>query len=703
MISKLTATTPEILLETSPQFKKEALRAVLGIICFIVVYLFLFALSLCLVALCFYAGGMVMIAKPGGLTILFGLGAIGCGIMVFVFLIKFLFASSQADETDSIELSEADYPKLFQSIRSIAEQVGTQMPKKVFISPDVNACVFYNSSFWSMFLPVRKNLKIGLGLVNAVNISELEAVIAHEFGHFSQKSMKVGSWVHQVNRIIYDMLFNNQHFAKGLDSLAKVHGIFYLFAILTIKIIQGIQWVLRQVYKVVNKSYLGLSRQMEFHADLVAASIYGSNNVIHALLRSELASACYETTLDICTKAWQEKKVASEFYAAHSFVLQHVGQDHQFTFQGNLPVIKEQEGSNFSRINYKDQWSSHPTIQERKMHLEPFNLTAGVNNSSAWFLFREETALKNSLTKKLYRNIPQEEIKEVLDLAGFEVFLKKELDRASFPPLFKGYYDLRQVEAFDVEEVSAEPFVFTTFEEVFDEDTASIPKKLRFLRQDLAVLQAIESGHIETRSFDFEGQKYKVKEAPLVINQLQEELRLVEERLKASDRRLFRYFYAVSQLSESEALKKDYQAYFHKCTESDSFIECVNAMMEPLGPIFRGETIPVETILEKINKLKKVHEPAFKSSLQQWSECFSSVSGLRESVDKFLSSDYQYFHEQSFFENELQELNNLVQDCWEEISTYLLEQFKAITVKQAQIVVMEADEQKMLQGQTTKK
>jgi len=33
---------------------------------------------------------------------------------------------------------------------------------------------FYNSSFWSMFLPVRKNLEIGLGLVNSINISEFK-------------------------------------------------------------------------------------------------------------------------------------------------------------------------------------------------------------------------------------------------------------------------------------------------------------------------------------------------------------------------------------------------------------------------------------------------------------------------------------------------------------------------------------------------
>jgi Zn-dependent protease with chaperone function len=212
----ITAAATADLLAPTAQYKREAFKAVLSILLFIIVYFALFVLSIGLVALCVYLGVMLMLVKIHWLTILLGLGLIGCSVMVLVFQVKFLFASSKTDESDSIEITESDHPKLFQSIRSLSERIGTPMPKKVFLSPDVNAAVFYNSSFWSMFLPVRKNLKIGMGLVNAVNVSQLEAVIAHEFGHFSQRSMKIGSWSYQVNRIIFDMLYNNNGFAEKL-------------------------------------------------------------------------------------------------------------------------------------------------------------------------------------------------------------------------------------------------------------------------------------------------------------------------------------------------------------------------------------------------------------------------------------------------------------------------------------------------------
>jgi Zn-dependent protease with chaperone function len=627
-----------------------------------------------------------MAFKVTWITLLLGLGIIGCGIMVFVFLVKFLFASSKADESDCIEVKEADQPQLFLSIRSIASRVGTPMPKKVLISPDVNACVFYNSSFWSMFLPVRKNLKIGLGLVNAVNISELESVIAHEFGHFSQRSMTVGSWVYQVNRIIYDMLFNNEGYGENLRSMASVNSMFELFALVTIKIVEAIQWVLRQMYKAVNKSYMGLSRQMEFHADHVAASVCGSNNAIRALFRVEFASTCYETTLGICNNTWQQKIAAADFFTAHLYVMQYTGELRQLAFEGALPVSVEQDESSNSRINYKDQWSSHPTLRERKDHLESCSVTGTVNTLPAWALFREEAALKEALTRKIYRSVAKEEVKEELDTESFQVLLKAELEKDALPAVFKGYYDQRQVEAFDVEAVAAESFAFTSFKDVFDEDTATLPRRIAAIHQDLAVLQAISDGHIETESFDFEGQKYDAKEAAAIMVQLQEELETLQEKLQAGDRRLFRYSYAVMQLTEAEALKKDYLVYFQRRAAVDRYLECVNALMEPLGPVFRGETIPIELILTKVGKLKEEHEPAFKEALRKLPESFSLPPELQGSIDKFLASDFQYFHEQSFFDNELKELANLVQECWETISRNLFEQFKVIAEMQAQSI-----------------
>lgn len=216
-------------LQPSPAFKKQVVHVLFSIIAFLLLYVLLVVAALALAAGCVWLGLFVIFAAPKGFVILIGVGLMALGVLIVWFLLKFLFAVSKDDMSHAIEVTEATQPKLFAFIRQLVAETGTQFPKKIFLTPDVNASVFYNSSFWSMFFPVRKNLNIGLGLVNTINVAEFKAVMAHEFGHFSQRSMKLGSFVYQVNRIIYNMLYDNSGYSKLLEGFANISGIFALF------------------------------------------------------------------------------------------------------------------------------------------------------------------------------------------------------------------------------------------------------------------------------------------------------------------------------------------------------------------------------------------------------------------------------------------------------------------------------------------
>ncbi len=149
--------------------------------------------AVALALLCGYGGILLIAFLPKFITLMIGIGRIGLGVMVFFFLLKFLFKRNLIDRSNLIEVNARDQPILFEFIRILTKETQTSFPKKVYLSSDVNACVFYNSGFWSMFLPVRKNLQIVLCLVNSLNVSEFKAILAHEFGHFSQKSMKLAA------------------------------------------------------------------------------------------------------------------------------------------------------------------------------------------------------------------------------------------------------------------------------------------------------------------------------------------------------------------------------------------------------------------------------------------------------------------------------------------------------------------------------
>lgn len=676
--------TPDKLLQPSASFKQEATKSIIAIVVFMLVYLLLMAASVALVIAAFYAGIAIISLKPGIYTILAGVGIMGVGVMVFVFLIKFLFSSNKEDNSNSIEITEEDHPKLFATIYEIAEQTGTKRPKKVFLSPDVNACVFYNSSFWSMFLPVRKNLKIGLGLVNAVNASELKAVIAHEFGHFSQRSMKLGSWVYQVNKIIYDMLFNNRGYADSLNAVGNIHGILAIFAYITVGIVGAIQWILRQVFKLVNKSYLGLSRQMEFHADLVAASYYGTNNVINALHRIDYAAVCYSTTLHLCNTALKQKKTVTDFYANHYKVQAHVAALNGFTIDHGLAQPK-QNNAVTNRVNFKDQWASHPTHGERETYLQPFGLEGPVDHRSAWEFFTDAPAWKQRLTEMLYTDLTPEQKVEKMEDGSFEQLLNDQMKRFSFPSLFGEYYDNREVTVFDAAAVAAQPYTIQPLEVWFGEEQKNLPKKLQLIEQDIAVLDAIAKKTIDTTSFDFDGKKYRRSEAVEIMATLEGEKESLKKSIETFDQQIFRHAYALAPLKEAEELKQDYEAYFQLRKEGESFLSLANNMMNVLAPVFQGQTLQVADIALMVNNLKANHEPGFKAALQEWESrgVFDGEPLLKEKIVKHRSANWVYFYNESFIETELIDLNTIVQESWECVSGHIFSVFRNIAEKQA--------------------
>ncbi len=139
------------------------------------------------------------------------------------------------------------------------------------------------------FIPAPKILTIGLALVNVINLTEFKALLAHEFGHFSQKSMKIGGYVYMANRIVGDLVYGRDWLDRVIGNWCRLDPrisfpAWIFFALL---------WSLRQLLKGLHYAIFfldrGRSRQMEFNADLVAVSLTGSDAPIHLLCRSGMA------------------------------------------------------------------------------------------------------------------------------------------------------------------------------------------------------------------------------------------------------------------------------------------------------------------------------------------------------------------------------------------------------------------------------
>lgn len=676
---------PANITEPSAAFKKEVSGVMGSILLFLVVYIILFLAAVGLAIACVAAGVFVMVNIRNLWMILIGIGLIGVGIMVLIFLVKFLFAVSKFDRSGSIEITEEEQPKLFAFIRQLTKETQTPFPKRIYLSPDVNACVFYDSSFWSMFLPVKKNLQIGLGLVNAVNLSEFKAVMAHEFGHFSQRSMKLGSFVYQVNRVIHNMLFDNKSYASFLRSWASVSDTFAFFAGITARIVQGIQWILQKMYAVVNKSYMRLSREMEFHADAVAASVCGANNCISALQRIELAASGYNIVIAKYDELFKEKLIGKNLYENHRLVLHHLASEFNLNMKNDLPIVSREflDSNNFSRINFKDQWASHPTMEEREAQLLKTGVVAETDHQSAWVVFSGREELQEALTNKIYQHVTITEGTQAIDDVQFKQRYLDDEMKFTLPPRYKGFYSGRTSTIFYTSEALAKPLTYSGFDEIFSAEHTSLPKKIQALEGDIALLRAMEEKQVDSKTFDFDGKKMPRSKATEVREQLEKELLDKKKLLGQLDEQAFIFFYRQAEKKSgaaAEELRKDYDDYYRLRRSADEYLEQVSVMFEGLRPIFAGETQPVEAINAQIAGLKEKHEPEFKKRLNDWIELGAFTS--KQKIEKFIQSNHAYFSGSSFFDNELAELNELVQESWQQIYFFLFAKFKAILEKQ---------------------
>lgn len=681
---------PESVTAIRPGFKKEVVRTTWSILFFFIVYIVLFLLSLALAAACVYGGVAVLLALGGTWGILLGLGLIGVGLMVFFFLIKFLFAVNKYDRSGMIEITETEQPLLFAFIRKLAADTGTPFPKHIYLSADVNASVFYDSSFLSMFLPIRKNLNIGLGLVNVINLSEFKAVIAHEFGHFSQRSMKLGSFVYNVNRVLYNMLYENNSYSTLLSRWASIHGFFAIFASITAYIVRGIQWILQQVYGLVNKSYMSLSREMEFHADAVSASVSGSQSLVTALKRLDFGSAGYELVLNKYGELLQERKFSRNLYRDQQHVVGLVAADNKTPLENGLPVVDrhELESPKYARVNFKDQWASHPSHEDREKHLNELNVVAEADTRSAWLLFTNTEVLQQQLTEYIYKDVERQDKDQQLAEADFARAFDEGRRLDAFPEAYNGFYDARYYTQLVMTELVRDiPAAPLEKEAIFSTANGLIQKRINGIRQDMAILKAIQEKQLDTKSFDFDGVKYNRSEAGVLEQRLQIEVEELEEKQKTLDVQAVQYFLQRTHGTDREQLIALYSQWMEERLAANGFLERINAMLHSLSPIYSGQTVTFDEIDVIIKGLKQKHEPQFKEDLRIWLSrgVARENTALLEQIEKFIAADYQYFSGTSFFENELKELDQLCRLFWDEMNKYLHVMCKGILERQLEV------------------
>lgn len=655
-------------IEISNQFKNITIKAILSIVLFIIVYLSLIFLAIGFTILTGFGGIMLIITKPAIWSLMIGAGIISMGLLILIFLIKFLFKKHEVDRSDLIEITKENEPYIFELIAKIVKEANTDFPKRIYLCPDVNAAVFYDSSFWSMFFPIRKNLMIGLGLVNSVSINELKAILAHEFGHFSQRSMKVGSYVYNVNQIIYNMLYDNESYDSLVYKWSSINGYFTFFVGIAVKIVQGIQSILKVVYEIININYMSLSREMEFHADEVAANIAGSEPLITSLMRLDLANHCYTTILNYYNEKIAESKVTKNIYSQQKFVLNFLANEHMLPLENDVPIITLDylNRYNKSKLNIADQWASHPSTKDRVQKLELLNIKTNENsNVTISKLLNNTYELQTKMTEMLFSSINYVSPTLNIDDALFIEDFKNQYKSNTFSKIFNSYYDSKNPSIFDFDEIQIDSRSSNIkFEELYSNDKVDFIYTLLALENDILLIKHISDKNIKIKSFDYDGIRYSAKEIDVLLPKLEDELEELNRKILENDINIYKYFLLLAtNIGKQKELKDNYQKFASIESEQKSKLEIYNRIVNATSFIY--QTTPFEIIEQNMLILKDLEEE-FKNEVKHIldSEIFQPefTSEIKEQLLNYFGKKMLYFNVDEYYKDELNVLFNSIEN-----------------------------------------
>ncbi len=491
----------------------------------------------------------------------------GAGVLAWLlalYFIKGLFKFQRRDPL-YLEITEAEQPRLFAFIRQVCADTGAPQPARIVVSPLVNAGVYYASTFWSLFFPVRKNLHIGLGLVNCLTLSEFKAVMAHEFGHFSQSSMRLGTYVYTANHIIHEIIYGRDWVDNSLSFCNPVLGV--------------VRWALGAVYRVIGFAHASLSRQMEFQADLVAVSVSGSDAIIHGLLRTDFAQNCLDVTWQDLNAAADHQLQTQDLFCHQTRTAEYLRQLRANPLLGIPPELPEEAEPGLPVFPPNESvlppmWASHPPHYQRELNCKCTYVRGPQDDRSAWVLFDDPAALRQRVTQRHYELVHANKSLRAEPAETVQRFIDEDRAETVYSARYHGLYAEGFIAPGQIDTLMKSlPPRYEQPGKLIGEHAAIFSPELRQRLQEyqercadrrrlIRFAQKIDVPRAGV--FQFRDKQYRVADAAGLVKILEAEIKADHAHLAALDRRIFLVYMAMArQLDEAVAQELEQRYRFH--------------------------------------------------------------------------------------------------------------------------------------------
>ena len=617
---------PDDLTDFPDSYRSKQNLLLIGLFVFLLFYFGLIALTILLGTYCVFTLNQWPLVK------MLGIGA--CGI-TFLFLIKGFFKHQPEEKELRLEITEEEQPVLFEFIHKLCEELDAPEPNRVFVSTDVNAAVMPQTSLINLFKEPKKDLLIGLGLVNCINLSEFKSVMAHEFGHFCQSGY-IASYSYVASKIILDIIVGEDMLDRFVRWCQNQENVMVLFGYT----IGAPLWIgkkcLELAFKAITMQRLAVSREQEFHADLVAVKAAGSDAVGLSLMRLRFGNICLVQAMDDLALASEHKLFSRDLFHHQDRsepIVRRLRKDPELGVRpesddpmaGKKIRVFDPEKEEDEHDEIPEMRRTHPPAHETEENAKATFIPAVVDIRSPWILFKDVEELKERLTYKFYRMLFRvKKSVELVEPDEVQQFIDDEHAETTYHERYQGVYDIRPLEPGDFGELNQvireQPWSDDRLEKVHEklyEGAGKKAEEYEELRKEKQTLQ----NRIEGRPT----RRMKKK-----LNGIQKDMDKLREWFKSLDRRVYLCYVQMGAAVNKDwrdelieryrfglEIQKFYMEADYHQDQALLYIHILNNIDNP-HPEFVGEVMAVlrkawRSLKTIVNDAREINMPAMKN------------------------------------------------------------------------------------------
>ncbi len=539
---------PADLATPTRSYKLRAWLAMLGLLAFVALY---FALT---GWFAWTAVRLVRAGVRGGPDAALGFIAAVPSAFFALFLAKGLWFIKRGSLTGLVEVTEEEQRALFIFLNRIADDAGAPRPHRVFLSPRVNAGVFFDLSLMNLLVPTKKNIEIGLGLVNTLTLGELKAVLAHEFGHFAQRTMTVGRWFYISQQIAGSIVAKRDALDRFLMGLSHSDIRIAWIGWVTRLVVWSIRAVLDTAFTLVVIAERSLAREMEFNADLVAVSLTGSDALIHALHKLGAADQAWDDAVRFAAAENAKGRRIGDIFPLQTRFIEQVRRVIDDEAYGRAPALPDEDRAGHRVFKAElgqppRMWSTHPPNREREDNAKRRYVEADPCDESAWSVFSRPDRLRAQITAELLDRLSEDEVKPAeTTRPPLEETLAKVDERFARPSLDRRYHGvylgrspMRHVRSASdayAERPKGREGILAALAALYPADLREAVEGLRELHQEHTALEGLRDGVLSAPGgvIRHRGKMMRGKDLPKVIAVVGRERDQLRRRLSQHDR-----------------------------------------------------------------------------------------------------------------------------------------------------------------------